>query len=209
MGQALARGERVYVICPLVEESEALAAQDATRTAQRLARYFSGERVGLLHGRLGGAEQQAALESFERGESRILVATTVVEVGVDVPEATLMVVLAAERFGLSQLHQLRGRVGRGERPGECLLVAGPQPGETARARLELLCRTTDGLELARADLELRGPGQAWAPARPGCRLFGWPAGPRDAGLAAALAEEAARWLAGDRSWPPPAGGRCW
>jgi ATP-dependent DNA helicase RecG len=148
----LARGERVYVICPLVEPSEALQAQDVVQTHGRLSAYFPQHQVGLLHGRMDSAAQQAALADFKSGQTPLLVATTVVEVGVDVPEATLMVVLAAERFGLSQLHQLRGRVGRGGQAGTCLLVAGPNPGQLGERRLAVLESTSDGLAVAEADL---------------------------------------------------------
>ena len=160
MAKALKQGEQVYVVCPLVEASQAVEAQDVITTQRNLAAYFSDYQVGLLHGRMGADEQEAALAAFKAGQSRILCATTVVEVGVDVPEATLMVVLAAERFGLSQLHQLRGRVGRGEKPGQCLLVAGPEPGELGQERLRALSSTSDGRQVAEADLMLRGPGEA-------------------------------------------------
>lgn len=203
VGAALKRGEQVYVICPLVEESQRLPAQDAVQTARRLARYFQGVKVGLLHGRMEGAEQQAVLEEFRRGESRILVATTVVEVGVDVPGASLMVVLGAERFGLSQLHQLRGRVGRGQRPGSCILVMGPEPGEAARQRLELLCRTTDGRALAEADLELRGPGQALGARQSGLPPFRLASWARDAHLVPRLREIVAGWLEQDPELASP------
>ncbi len=160
MEQALERGEQVYVICPLVEESGQPAVQDAVRTHRRLSEYFEQYQVGLLHGRLPSPRQQQVLQEFREGDIQVLVATTVVEVGVDVGRATLMVVLGADRFGLSQLHQLRGRVGRGRRPGRCILVSGPQPSELARQRLQLLSSTSDGHRLAEADLVLRGPGEA-------------------------------------------------
>jgi ATP-dependent DNA helicase RecG len=160
MAQALKRGEQVYVICPLVEASQVVEAQDVITTQRNLAAYFPDYKVGLLHGRMSADEQEADLEAFKSGQSRVLCATTVVEVGVDVPEATLMVVLAAERFGLSQLHQLRGRVGRGDKPGQCILVAGQDPGELGLERLNALASTADGRQVAEADLMLRGPGEA-------------------------------------------------
>jgi ATP-dependent DNA helicase RecG len=160
MAQALKRGEQVYVICPLVEASQVVEAQDVITTQRNLAAYFDDYQVGLLHGRMSADEQQESLNAFKSGQSRVLCATTVVEVGVDVPEATLMVVLAAERFGLSQLHQLRGRVGRGDKPGQCLLVAGADPGELGQERLKALASTADGRQVAEADLMLRGPGEA-------------------------------------------------
>ncbi len=168
---ALKRGEQSYVICPLVEPSQVVEAQDAEATHRRLSEYFPDAAVGLLHGRLDAEAQQRALSDFAAGRTRILVATTVVEVGVDVPAATVMVVLGAERFGLSQLHQLRGRVGRGERPGRCLLVPGPEPGELALERLGVLAATSDGGEVAQADLLIRGPGQALGQAQSGLPPF--------------------------------------
>lgn len=151
-------GGRAYVILPLVEESENLSLRDARRTFERVRERFPGLGVGLLHGRMKGEEKEAVMRRFQSGEIRILVSTTVVEVGVDVPEATVMMVEHAERFGLSQLHQLRGRVGRGERPSICLLVAGGSGGEEALARLSVMERTVDGFVIAEEDLRIRGPG---------------------------------------------------
>jgi ATP-dependent DNA helicase RecG len=158
--RALDQGEQVYVVCPLVEPSEHIDAKDVISTHRGLDAYFPEVEVGLLHGRMESSEQQEVLDRFRQGQCRILVSTTVVEVGVDVAEATLMVILGSERFGLSQLHQLRGRVGRGDRPGSCYLVAGPKAGDLARRRMEVLCTTNDGLKVAEADLSLRGPGEA-------------------------------------------------
>src|SRR5690606_16570162 len=156
--EALARGEQVYVVYPLVEESEKIDLRNVTEPAARIARAFPEARVGLVHGRLDAAARAEAMARFERGETQILVATTVIEVGVDVPNATLIVIEHAERFGLAQLHQLRGRVGRGARPGRCLLVA---RGSTAdsEARLAALLSTSDGFAIADADLRIRGPGE--------------------------------------------------
>ena len=197
LAQTLDRGEQAYVICPLVEPSEAIEAQDALATHRRLAEYFPKVGVGLLHGRLGGPEQEAALGRFASGQDRILVATTVVEVGVDVAQATLMVVLGAERFGLSQLHQLRGRVGRGERPGRCLLVAGPQPGDLAGQRLAVLARTSDGLAVAEADLHLRGPGEVLGSRQSGLPVFRAADWSRDAELVPPMRQIIGEWLAAD------------
>lgn len=154
----LARREQVYVVYPLVEESEQTDLRAATEMSQRIARAFPDARVDLVHGRLDGAARNEVMARFERNETQILVSTTVIEVGVDVPNATLMVVEHAERFGLAQLHQLRGRVGRGERPGACLLVA---RGSTAdsEARLRALLESGDGFVIAEADLRIRGPGE--------------------------------------------------
>jgi ATP-dependent DNA helicase RecG len=160
----LAQGRQVFVVLPLVEESEKLAeVKAATKERDRLAlEVFPGVPIGLVHGRQSAAERQEAMESFRRGEHRILVATTVIEVGVDIPNATVMLIEHAERFGLSQLHQLRGRVGRGAAKSHCLLVTGTtgaEWGPAARQRLKVMEETTDGFRIAEADLELRGPGE--------------------------------------------------
>jgi ATP-dependent DNA helicase RecG len=156
----LAAGRQVYVVYPLVAESEKSDLADATSGAEQLRKVFAPHPVGLLHGQLKAEEKQAVMEAFRRGELRVLVATTVIEVGVDVPAASVMIVEHAERFGLSQLHQLRGRVGRGAARSQCLLVAQlRQAGAEARERLEALVATQDGFELARVDLKLRGPGE--------------------------------------------------
>jgi ATP-dependent DNA helicase RecG len=197
LAQTVQDGEQAYVICPLVEASDKIEAQDAVATARRLAAYFPQHPVELLHGRMDGAEQQAALARFRKGESKVLVATTVVEVGVDVPAATLMIVLGAERFGLSQLHQLRGRVGRGDKPGACLLVAGPQPGELAQRRLAVLTQTSDGSRIAEADLYLRGPGEALGEKQSGLPPFRVARWERDAEIVPKLREIIAGWLKED------------
>ena len=154
----VARGGRAYVVLPLVEESGRIALRDATRTAERLRDAFPGVGVGLLHGRMKAAEKEETMGRFKSGDLQLLVSTTVVEVGVDVPEATVMVVEHAERFGLSQLHQLRGRVGRGTRPSACYLMAGGEQGEEAAARLSVMEKTADGFRIAEEDLRIRGPG---------------------------------------------------
>lgn len=156
--RTLARGEQVYVVYPLVEESEAIDLRAATERAERIARAFPEARVDLVHGRLDAKARNEAMRRFERGESQILVSTTVIEVGVDVPNATLVVIEHAERFGLAQLHPLRGRVGRGTKPGTCLLVARGATAES-EARLAALMKTTDGFAIAEADLAIRGPGE--------------------------------------------------
>jgi ATP-dependent DNA helicase RecG len=156
--QTTDRGEQVYVVYPLVEASEKLDLRAATESAERIRSAFPGVVVDLVHGRLAAGERQAAMDRFERGETQVLVSTTVIEVGVDVPNATLMIVEHAERFGLAQLHQLRGRIGRGARPGTCVLVA-RGAGEDSEARLAALLATTDGFAIADADLRIRGPGE--------------------------------------------------
>jgi ATP-dependent DNA helicase RecG len=154
----LASGGRCYWVCPLVEESEKIDLAAAEVRAAHLQQRF-GDDVALVHGRLKAAEKDAAMQAFARGEKRILVATTVIEVGVDVSEANLMVIEQAERFGLAQLHQLRGRVGRGAAKSVCLLLRGSHLSETARARLGILRDTDDGFRIAEEDLRLRGAGE--------------------------------------------------
>ena len=156
--RALTQGARAYWICPLVEENEDLDLAAVEARAADLRHYF-GDAVGLVHGRMKGPEKDAAMESFRKGETRILVATTVIEVGVDVPEATIMVIEHAERFGLAQLHQLRGRVGRGSGESSCLLLYKGPLGEMAKARLLALRQTEDGFRIAEDDLRLRGEGE--------------------------------------------------
>jgi ATP-dependent DNA helicase RecG len=156
--ETVARGEQVYVVYPLVEESEKSDLRAASESAERIRKAFPGAAVDLVHGRQAAAERAQAMARFEAGETRVLVSTTVIEVGVDVPGATLMIVEHAERFGLAQLHQLRGRVGRGERPGTCVLVARGVT-EGSEARLAALLGTSDGFAIAEADLRIRGPGE--------------------------------------------------
>ncbi|HWC64380.1 MAG TPA: ATP-dependent DNA helicase RecG, partial [Rhizomicrobium sp.] len=156
--QALEHGARAYWVCPLVEESEKIDLAAAEERAVMLKKALSG-KVGLVHGRMKAADRDAAMAAFKAGETRILVATTVIEVGVDVPQATIMVVEHAERFGLAQLHQLRGRVGRGSGKSSCLLVYHGTLGETAKARLKTMRETDDGFVIAEMDLKLRGPGE--------------------------------------------------
>jgi ATP-dependent DNA helicase RecG len=154
----VAAGRQAYVVCPLIEESEKLEVRSAQETYERLeADELSGLRLGLLHGRLPAAEKEATMHRFRDGELDVLVATTVIEVGVDVPNATVMVILDADRFGIAQLHQLRGRVGRGADESHCFLVS-DDPTGTGNERLEAMERTDDGFELAEVDLEIRGEG---------------------------------------------------
>jgi len=159
IGEEVRAGRQAYLICPLVEESEKSELKAATQVAEHLAvDVFPELRIGLLHGRLKPEEKEAIMHSFKAREIDILVATTVIEVGIDVPNATVMVVEHAERFGLSQLHQLRGRVGRGHQLSRCILLAGGKLSEEAQRRLKVMEGTTDGFRIAEADLELRGPG---------------------------------------------------
>lgn len=156
---AAQEGRQAYWVCPLIEESEALQLQTATDTYMTLAEALPDLRVGLVHGRMKPAEKQEVMDAFTRGDVHVLVATTVIEVGVDVPNASLMVIEHAERFGLSQLHQLRGRVGRGSAASVCLLLYQSPLGPIAKERLRIMRESTDGFEIARKDLELRGPGE--------------------------------------------------
>ena len=159
----IAEGRQTYWVCPLIEESEALDLRHATQTFDELRAALPEARVGLLHARLPPAEKKAVMAEFVAGRIDVLVSTTVIEVGVDVPNASVMVIEHAERFGLSQLHQLRGRVGRGAAASACVLLysvpEGGRLGETARARLKAMLETSDGFEIARRDLEIRGPGE--------------------------------------------------
>jgi ATP-dependent DNA helicase RecG len=152
-------GRQAYWVCPLIEESEALQLKTAEETYERLTAELSDLKVGLVHGRLKAEEKAAVMAAFAKNEIQLLVATTVIEVGVDVPNASLMVIEHAERFGLSQLHQLRGRVGRGTADSACILLYAQPLGETARARLKIIFENSDGFEIARLDLHLRGPGE--------------------------------------------------
>ncbi len=166
----LSAGRQAYVVYPLVEESEKLEdVKAATQMAAEWARALTASRVGLLHGRLPAAEKEAVMAAFGRGEIRVLVATTVIEVGVDVPNATVMVVEHAERFGLAQLHQLRGRVGRGAGASACILMTHGRLSDVARERLAVMLRTDDGFVIAEKDLEIRGPGDFF-----GTRQWGMP-----------------------------------
>lgn len=155
----IAQGRQAYVVCPLIEESDKLDADSAETTKDRLSKgELSGVKVGLLHGRLSGTDKQKTMDAFREGRLDILVATTVVEVGVDVPNATTMIILSADRFGIAQLHQLRGRVGRGAHQSTCFLVTAGEISDDAEARIRALEESTDGFALAERDLELRGEG---------------------------------------------------
>ena len=211
----IAQGRQVYWVCPLIEESEALDLRNATETHAELGSALPGQEIGLLHSRLPPAEKKEVMQRFVGGELPVLVSTTVIEVGVDVPNASLMVIEHAERFGLSQLHQLRGRVGRGTAASACVLLYSPPEGgrlgETARARLKAMVETNDGFEIARRDLEIRGPGEFLGARQSGAALLRFADLAQDAPLlewarrvAPRLLDEAAplaqrhvdRWLGG-------------
>jgi ATP-dependent DNA helicase RecG len=208
-------GRQAYWVCPLIEESEALDLTNATATHQLLQEALPGVTVGLLHSRMPVADKKAVMALFESGQMGVLVATTVIEVGVDVPNASLMVIDHAERFGLSQLHQLRGRVGRGAAASACVLLYAVgdngRLGETARSRLKAMAETHDGFEIARRDLEIRGPGEFMGARQSGAPLLRFadletdrPLLERIRALAAAIldrypelaARHVARWLGG-------------
>ncbi len=171
----LEQGRQVYWVCPLIEESEMLDLTNATETHAELSAVLPGIMVGLLHSRMPVAEKKAVMSLFTSGQMGVLVSTTVIEVGVDVPNATLMVIEHAERFGLSQLHQLRGRVGRGAAASACVLLYStgdaPRLGETARERLKAMAETSDGFEIARRDLDIRGPGEFLGARQSGAALL--------------------------------------
>ena len=167
----VAEGHQCFVVCPAVEENDDLNIKAATVWAETLQKtVFPDLRIALLHGQMKGAEKEAAMASFARGEADVMVATTVVAVGVDVPNATLMVIEDADRFGLSQLHQLRGRVGRGGNKSYCILTSRNRNGETLQ-RLKALCKTTDGFRIAEEDLQLRGPGDFFGSRQSGLPTF--------------------------------------
>jgi ATP-dependent DNA helicase RecG len=185
--EELRLGRQAYVVCPLIEETEASDLKAATEMAERLqAGPFRDFRVGLIHGRLAFDAKDAVMRAFKAGEIDVLVATTVIEVGIDVPNASVMLVEHAERFGLAQLHQLRGRVGRGAARSYCILLANEPMSEDARQRLDAMVRTQDGFRLAEVDLEIRGPGEFFGTRQSGLPEF------RTAGLVthARLLEEA-------------------
>jgi len=211
IGPALTEGRQVYWVCPLIEESEALDLQTAIEAHATLSAALAPWPVGLVHGRLAPAEKAATMAAFAAGELRVLVATTVIEVGVDVPNASLMVIEHAERFGLAQLHQLRGRVGRGSADSVCVLLYRNPLSDTARERLRIIFESQDGFEIARRDLQLRGPGELLGARQSGLPMLRHADLDRDADLvehardlaAGALAAQperaapiVARWLAG-------------
>ncbi|MGJ9381369.1 ATP-dependent DNA helicase RecG [Salipaludibacillus sp. CF4.18] len=170
MKKEIKKGHQVYVICPLIEESDKLDVQNAIDVHAQLSQALSSLRVGLMHGRLHHEEKDAVMNEFAQNRVQVLVSTTVVEVGVNVPNATLMVIYDADRFGLSQLHQLRGRVGRGQEQAYCILLANPKT-EVGKERMSIMAETNDGFELSQRDLELRGPGDFFGVKQSGLPIF--------------------------------------
>ncbi|MBA4219079.1 MAG: ATP-dependent DNA helicase RecG, partial [Methylibium sp.] len=171
IADAVEQGRQVYWVCPLIEESETLDLKNATETHAELSAALAGHGVGLLHGRMPPAEKAAVMAEFSANRLSVLVATTVIEVGVDVPNASLMVIEHAERFGLSQLHQLRGRVGRGAVASVCVLLYTGPLSITGKDRLRAMAETTDGFEIARRDLDIRGPGEFMGARQSGAELL--------------------------------------
>jgi ATP-dependent DNA helicase RecG len=201
----LEAGRQVYVVYPLVEESEKSDLADATSGAEELREALAPFEVALVHGRMKGEVKEAVMSRFRSGEVRVLVSTTVIEVGVDVPNATVMIVEHAERFGLSQLHQLRGRVGRGSARSQCLLViGGAGAGSDARERLATMARTQDGFEIARADLRIRGPGEMLGTRQAGQPIFEVADLYRDEAILDEAREEAMRIASEDPDLSAPA-----
>jgi len=191
---AAEEGRQVYWVCPLIEESEALELQTAIDTHAALSEALDPVPVGLLHGRLAAAEKQQVMNEFSEGHLKVLVATTVIEVGVDVPNASLMVIEHAERFGLAQLHQLRGRVGRGAQKSICVLLYHGPLSQSGRERLRAMHETTDGFEIARRDLQLRGPGEFLGARQSGQSMLRFADLDRDADLVEAARDCAASML---------------
>ena len=179
---AIAGGEQCYWVCPLIEESDTLELQTAIDTHALLTEALPDYQVGLVHGRLKADEKISTMRAFADGDLHLLVATTVIEVGVDVPNASLMVIEHAERFGLAQLHQLRGRVGRGARESSCILIYGKPLSNTAKERLRIIYENTDGFEIAQADLQLRGPGELIGKRQSGVPMLRYADLERDADL---------------------------
>jgi ATP-dependent DNA helicase RecG len=193
--QQIAKGRQAYVVYPVIEESETQAMKAAQKMHEHLARVvFPDLTVGLLHGRLKTAEKEAAMEKFQRGETQILVSTTVIEVGVDVPNATVMVIEQAERFGLAQMHQLRGRVGRGGEQSYCILVTGKMS-EIARERIRTLVESSDGFYIAEMDMKLRGPGEFFGTRQSGLPALHIASIIRDADVLEVARNEAAAFVA--------------
>jgi len=193
--EACASGKQAYWVCPLIEESEALQLQTAIDTHARLQREFPDVKAGLIHGRMRSAEKAAIMASFQAGDIQLLVATTVIEVGVDVPNASLMIIEHAERMGLSQLHQLRGRVGRGVQSSACILLYQAPLSGLARERLKVIYENSDGFEVARLDLQLRGPGEILGARQSGVPMLRFADLERDLKLLEAARDTAARMVA--------------
>ncbi len=197
------QGRQAYLICPLIEESEKLDVQNAIDLHIQMQQSFPAYRVGLLHGRMTPAEKEEVMRSFYDNEVQLLVSTTVVEVGVDVPNATLMVIMDADRFGLSQLHQLRGRVGRGKHASFCVLIADPKS-EIGQERMNVMTETEDGFEVSRRDLDLRGPGDFFGTKQSGLPEFRLADMVSDFAVLEQAREDAAELVSESSFWTSPA-----
>lgn len=196
INQQVAQGRQVYWVCPLIEESEKIDLTAATQTYEEITTQLPNLRVGLVHGALPAEDKQKIMQSFKEGKLDVLVATTVIEVGVDVPNATLMVIEHAERFGLAQLHQLRGRVGRGAQKSFCVLLYG-ELSDTGRERLKVIRESNDGFEIARRDLEIRGPGEFLGAKQSGVPLLRFADLKHDSSLLESARDFATQWLKDD------------
>lgn len=196
INQQVAQGRQVYWVCPLIEESEKIDLTAATQTYEEITTQLLNLRVGLVHGALPAEDKQKIMQSFKEGKLDVLVATTVIEVGVDVPNATLMVIEHAERFGLAQLHQLRGRVGRGAQKSFCVLLYG-ELSDTGRERLKVIRESNDGFEIARRDLEIRGPGEFLGAKQSGVPLLRFADLEHDSSLLESARDFATQWLKDD------------
>jgi ATP-dependent DNA helicase RecG len=194
--EAIAEGQQAYWVCPVIEESKE-GLRTAIETHEKLVRELKGLRIDLLHGRLAAADKAAIMERFQSGATQLLVCTTVIEVGVDVPNASLMVIESAERFGLAQLHQLRGRVGRGARESDCILLFGDKLSDAARERLRIIYENADGFRVAELDLKLRGPGEYLGERQSGVPLLRFADLEKDADLVVAACREAAELIQSD------------
>lgn len=199
----VAAGRQAYVICPLIEESDKLDVQNAIDVHIQLQQALPQLKVGLLHGRMNAADKEAVMQEFSKGESHVLVSTTVIEVGVDVPNSTLMVIMDAERFGLSQLHQLRGRVGRGQHQSHCVLIADPKS-EVGQERMRIMTETEDGFELSQRDLELRGPGDFFGTKQSGMPDFKLADMSSDFAILEQARDDAAELIRSEDYWTSPA-----
>ena len=197
IGREVSRGHQAYWVCPLIEENEELELTAAKETFEEIKSALPGVTVGLVHGELPQQEKDAVMQAFKAGEISLLVATTVIEVGVDVPTASTMVIEHAERFGLAQLHQLRGRIGRGSLKSWCILLYGEPLSENGRARLQVIRNTTDGFEIARKDLELRGPGEFLGARQSGVPMLRFASLEEDGELLDMARELGDEWLKND------------
>ena len=194
VANACAGKQQAYWVCTLIEESDVIEAQAAEDVARHLQNDLKGLNIGLIHGRLKPVDKQKIMDEFKTGRIQLLVATTVIEVGVDVPDASLMIIENAERLGLAQLHQLRGRVGRGSTRSSCVLMYNPPLGDLAKQRMEIMRQTSDGFQIAEKDLELRGPGEVLGTRQTGMLLFRVADLARDAGLLKMIPDAADKFL---------------